>query len=119
MKKGKVKMPDTNSTSFNNSYSASYGFGQNVVTHGGAGNGDKKETKVDVSVKDYGEVANRSLAEFANPFFKYLADNENVFNGNVQEEIIKTQTQMFNTGVILNEADEKVNGKAPRLNLVS
>ena len=108
-------MADTNANFLNNSYNASYGFGKNVVSHGGSNN----ESKVDVSIKDYGEVANRSLSSLANPFFDFLEKNENVFNGNVQEEIIRTQTQMFNTGIILNEADEQVNGKAPRLDFTS
>ena len=109
-------MAEANSTFLNNSYTASYGFGQNVVSHGSKNN-EKKE--VNVSAKDYGEVANRTLTSIANPFFKYLAENEDVFNGNVENEIRRTQVQMFNTGVILNEADERVNGKAPRLNMIS
>lgn len=48
------------------------------------------------------------------PLFTYLETNENVFTGDVAKEIEKYTLASFNTGAILQQADEQVNGFKPK-----
>ena len=95
----------TNSASFNNFFGNSKRFGLNI------------KVNVDVprrSLQEVKKAATKEAQQIVNPFSNFLASNEDVFNGNVEREIIKTQAQLFNTTMILNDAEERVNGKAPR-----
>lgn len=99
-------MAESNSTSFNNFFGNTRRFGLNVKV--GSQNSHTR------TLKEIGDVAKKETAQIANPFKNFLEVNEDVFNGNVQNEILKTQAQMFSTSMLLNETEEKVNGKAPR-----
>lgn len=64
------------------------------------------------------QQAGKTIGDTANgvfePLFVYLEENENVFTGNVAEEITKVNLASFNIGAKMQEEDMKVNGKAPK-----
>lgn len=45
------------------------------------------------------------------PLFTYLEENENVFSGDINHELNKLRSATFNTALVMQSADEKVNGK--------
>ena len=63
------------------------------------------------TMQQAGESISKVATGAVDPLFKYLEENEEVFNGDVGMEINSIVAQSFNTGVLLRHADEEVNGK--------
>lgn len=85
--------------SFNNFFNKP--FGLNVKAH----------ERTIQAAKD--TLSNTATGVFE-PLFTYLEDNQNVFTGDVAKEIEKYTIASFNTGAMLQQEDEKVNGDRPR-----
>lgn len=60
------------------------------------------------------QTAGNAAGGVFGPLFTYLEKNENVLSGDVTHELNKILAQNFNTSLIMNAADEKVNGARPR-----
>lgn len=88
-------------TSFTNFFNNSQAFGLNVKV--------PQRTLKQIG-KTVGETANGVFE----PLFSYLEENENVFSGDVTHELNKMRSENFNTTLILQAADEKVNGARPK-----
>jgi len=88
-------------SSFTNFFNNSNTFGLNVKTSGGA-------------VQQLGKTASNIAGGVLEPLFTYLEENENVFSGDISNEINKTRAESFNMSVMLSAADEKVNGEKPK-----
>ncbi len=48
------------------------------------------------------------------PLFNYLEENENVFSGDITHELNRIRVANFNTNLVLNATDEKINGPRPK-----
>jgi hypothetical protein len=88
-------------SSFTNFFNKSQGFGLNIKV---------PEKTLGQIGKTAGDVAGGVLE----PLFTYLEKNENVFSGDISHEINKIRAENFTMGVMLNAADEKVNGPRPK-----
>lgn len=87
-------------SSFTNFFNNSQSFGLNV----------KVPTR---TLQQAGETAGNIAGGVFEPLFTYLEENENVFSGDISQELNKTRVANFNTTAIMNSMDEKVNGKKP------
>ena len=87
------------SASFNNFFSTGRQFGLNV-----------KPSSHEHTFKEFKKVAVDTAAKSVNPFLDYLATNDAVFSGEVKNQINSVMAQKFSTEILLNKADEDVNG---------
>jgi len=88
-------------SSFVNFFNNSQTFGMNVRIPGR-------------TLQQIGKTVGDTATGVFEPLFTYLEENENVFNGDITTELNKMHTENFNTQIMLNAADEKVNGSRPR-----
>lgn len=87
-------------TSFTNFFNNSQSFGLNV-----------KGSRV---LTQAGETLSSTASGVLEPLFTYLEENENVFSGDITKELNKTFVANFNMNMLLNKADEQVNGVKPK-----
>lgn len=66
------------------------------------------------TLQQIGQTVGNTAGGVLEPLFTYLEENENVFNGDITTELNKARTETFNTQIVLNAVDEKVNGIRPR-----
>ncbi len=88
-------------TSFTGFFNTTQRFGLNVKV---------PERTLKQIGKTTGDVAGGVLE----PIFNYLEKNENVFSGNIEHELNRIRTANFNTTLMMDAADEKVNGPKPK-----
>lgn len=88
-------------SSFTNFFNNSQSFGLNIKVP-------------EKTLQQMGKTAGNVAGEVFGPLFTYLEENENVFSGDITHELNKTLAQNFNTSLVMNAADEKVNGPKPR-----
>lgn len=86
--------------SFSNFFNNSQTFGMNikVPTH---------------TLQQIGKTAENVAGGVFEPLFTYLEENENVFSGDITHELNRTRAEMFNTTLIMDVVDERVNGQKP------
>ena len=92
-------------SSFTNFFNSSQGFGMNV----------KLPEK---TIEQIGKTGSGVAGKVFEPLFTYLEENENVFSGDVTHELNRLHTTNFNTTLIMDMMDEKVNGQRPTFNTV-
>lgn len=85
--------------SFNNFFNTGRQFGLNVKSSGH-----------EHTLKEFKKVAIDTATQSVNPFLNFLATNEDVFSGEVNNQINSLMAQKFSTEILLNKADEAVNG---------
>ena len=90
-------MADTFTNFFNNSTG---GFGLTLKAH-------------ERTLQQAGQTLGKTAGGVLEPLFTYLEENENVFSGDLTNELNKGYTENFNMTVMMNAADEKVNGPKP------
>lgn len=88
-------------SSFTNFFNNSQSFGLNVKVP-------------EKTLRQIGQTAGNLAGGVFEPLFTYLEENENVFSGDITHELNKTRSENFNTTLMMNIADEKVNGPKPR-----
>lgn len=88
-------------SSFTNFFNKSQSFGLNVKVP-------------DKTMQQIGKTAGNVAGGVFEPLFTYLEENENVFSGDITKELNKNRAANFNMGLIMNAADEKVNGPKPK-----
>ena len=86
---------------FTSFFNNSQPFGLNVVK------GHEKTLKL------VGDTAGGLAGGVLEPLFTYLEENENVFNGDINDELNKLRAANFNTTITMQVADEKANGPRP------
>lgn len=80
---------------------------------------------LNVKVPDIGEKtlkqAGDTLSNIAKapvePLFKFLEENEEVFNGDINFQINKAFAESFTIGSAMRQEDEKVNGMPPNFDM--
>lgn len=93
-------------SSFSNFFNNSQAFGLNIKVP-------------EKTLKQIGKTAGNAAGGVFKPLFEYLEENENVFSGDITNELNKTLAQNFNTSLMMNAADEKINGPRPRFDINS
>lgn len=88
-------------SSFSNFFNNSQSFGLNIKVP-------------EKTLKQVGKTAGNVAGSVLEPLFTYLEENQNVFSGDITKEINRINSENFNMSVILNSADEKVNGSKPK-----
>lgn len=88
-------------SSFTNFFNNAQPFGLNIVVP-------------EKTLRQFGRTAGNVAGGVFEPLFTYLEENENVFSGDIANELNKTRAENFNTTLMMNLADEKVNGPKPR-----
>lgn len=88
-------------SSFTNFFNNSQSFGMNVKVP-------------QRTLKQIGKTAGEVAGGVLEPLFTYLEENENVFSGDISHEINKMRAESFTMGMMLQTADEKVNGPRPK-----
>lgn len=86
--------------SFTNFFNNSQTFGMNIKVP-------------DKTLKQIGKTIGNTAGGVLEPLFTYLEENENVFSGDLTKELNKSYSDNFNMTLIMNAADEKVNGPKP------
>ena len=66
------------------------------------------------TLKQAGSTLNGTASGILKPALNYLEENEEVFTGEVAQEIKKIHTNSFNIGSKMRQEDERVNGRAPK-----
>lgn len=66
------------------------------------------------TIKQIGKTVGETASGVFEPLFSYLEENENVFSGDVTHELNRLRSENFNTALVLQAADEKINGKKPK-----
>lgn len=92
--------------SFTNFFNSAQSFGLNV----------KLPEK---TMQQIGKTATGVAGGVFEPIFSYLEENENVFSGDIINELNKTRSSTFNIALAMNAADEKVNGPKPSFDIKS
>lgn len=87
-------------SSFTNFFNSSQGFGMNVKIP-------------EKTIEQIGKTGTNAAGKVFEPLFTYLEENENVFSGDLNHELNKLRAATFNTTLIMESADEKVNGARP------
>lgn len=87
-------------SSFTNFFNSSQGFGMNI----------KAPEK---TLEQIGKTGSNVAGKVFEPLFTYLEENENVFSGDLNHELNKIRAANFNTTLIMDAADKKVNGPKP------
>lgn len=88
-------------SSFTNFFNNSQSFGLNVKVP-------------EKTLRQIGKTAGNVASGVLEPLFTYLEENKNVFSGDIAYEINKINAENFTTGMMLQAADEKVNGTKPK-----
>lgn len=88
-------------SSFTNFFNNSQGFGLNVKVP-------------EKTLRQIGKTAGNVAGGVLEPLFTYLEENQNVFSGDIAHEINKINSENFTMGMMLQQADEKVNGQRPK-----
>lgn len=88
-------------SSFTNFFNQSQSFGLNIKVP-------------DKTLQQIGKTAGGVAGGVFEPLFTYLEENDNVFSGDINKELNKRRTANFNMGLIMTEADEKINGPRPK-----
>lgn len=88
-------------SSFTNFFNSSQGFGLNVRVP-------------EKTLRQIGKTAGNVAGGVLEPLFTYLETNKNVFSGDVTHEINRMNAENFTMGMMLQSADEKVNGPKPK-----
>lgn len=88
-------------SSFSNFFNNSQGFGLNVKVP-------------EKTLRQIGKTAGNMAGGVLEPLFTYLEENQNVFSGDIAHEINKVNSENFTMGMMLQQADEKVNGARPK-----
>lgn len=91
--------------SFSNFFNNSRAFGLNVKVP-------------ERTIRQIGQTAAGTAGSVLEPIFTYLEENESVFNGDITTELNKMRVQNFNTTIIMQAADEKVNGVRPSFDML-
>lgn len=86
-------------SSFTNFFNNAQSFGLNVA-------GSR-------TAKLMGQTASNVAGGVFEPLFTYLEENEDVFSGDLTTELNKTRTRNFNTTLMMQSEDVKVNGDRP------
>lgn len=87
-------------SSFTNFFNNSQPFGLNIKAH-------------ERTLQQAGDTLGKTAGGVFEPLFTYLEENENVFSGDISKELNKGRAESFNMTMMLNAADEKVNGPKP------
>lgn len=90
-------MADSNFTNF---FNGTGGFGITVKAH-------------ERTLQQVGETLSNTAGGVFEPLFTYLEENDNVFSGDLTHELNKCYAENFNMTLLMNAADEKVNGPKP------
>lgn len=69
------------------------------------------------TLKQAGNTLEQAATGAVTPLFQYLEKNENIFNGDVDKEIKKYNVANFNTGMLLQQEDSRVNGEPPSFDM--
>lgn len=88
-------------SSFTNFFNNSQSFGLNVKVP-------------EKTLRQIGKTAGNVAGGVLEPLFTYLEENKNVFSGDIAHEINKINTENFTMGMMMQTADEKVNGPKPK-----
>jgi len=86
--------------SFTNFFNSQAGFGLTLKAH-------------ERTLQQAGQTLSTTAGGVLEPLFTYLEENENVFSGDLTKELNKGYSNNFNMTVMMNAADEKVNGPKP------
>jgi hypothetical protein len=87
-------------SSFNNFFNNSQGFGANIKVP-------------EKTIEQIGKTGSNVAGKVFEPLFTYLEENENVFSGDITDEMNRLRAANFNTTLLMDIADEKVNGARP------
>lgn len=88
--------------SFSNFFNNSFGLNVKVPTR---------------TIQQIGKTSSDVAGGVFEPIFTYLEENENVFSGDITHELNKLRTATFNTNLVMDAADEKVNGPKPSFDM--
>lgn len=88
-------------SSFTNFFNNSQTFGFNIKVP-------------EKTIRQVGKTAGNVAGGVFEPLFTYLEEHDNVFSGDISQELNKRRAESFNMSIILNEADEKSNGPKPK-----
>lgn len=91
------------STAFNSFFGNARTFGSNVVP-----------TR---TIKEVANTGVKTAGKVFEPVFTFLEEGDNVFTGQVGHEINSIRAQAFNTTLLMDKADEAVNGKPPKFDM--
>lgn len=69
------------------------------------------------TLKQAGDTLGKLAASPVEPLFKFLEENENVFNGDVNFNINKMFAESFTIGSAMRMEDEKINGMPPSFDM--
>lgn len=70
------------------------------------------------TLRQIGQTATKVAGGVFEPIFTYLEENENVFSGDLVTELNKKRAENFNTTILMQAADEKVNGPKPTFDML-
>lgn len=94
-------MADSLSTGAGSLFNNAQPFGLNVKGHSR-------------TLTQFGDTLTNTAGGVLDPLFTYLEENETVFNGDITKELNKLYTAKFNTQILMDKADEQVNGSKPK-----
>ena len=69
------------------------------------------------TLQQAGETLENIVKSPADPLFKFLEENEQVFNGDLNFEINRLTAQSFTIGSAMRMEDEKTNGMPPSFDM--
>ena len=69
------------------------------------------------TLKQAGETLGNLAKGPADPLFKFLEENEQVFNGDLNYQINRISAQSFTIGSAMRMEDEKINGMPPSFDM--
>ena len=69
------------------------------------------------SLKQAGDTLSNIAKAPVEPLFKFLEENEEVFNGDINFQINKAFAESFSIGSAMRQEDEKVNGMPPSFDM--
>jgi len=69
------------------------------------------------TLRQMGKTLNEIVTGPVDPLFTFLAENEEVFNGDINFEINKAFAQSFTIGSAMRMEDEKINGMPPSFDM--
>ena len=69
------------------------------------------------TLKQAGDTLSNIAKAPVEPLFKFLEENEEVFNGDINFQINKAFAESFTIGSAMRQEDEKVNGMPPSFDM--
>lgn len=69
------------------------------------------------TLKQAGDTLSNIAKAPVEPLFKFLEENEEVFNGDINFQINKAFAESFTIGSAMRQEDEKVNGMPPNFDM--